>query len=433
MQAVLWIAAAAGLGWALLGPRPLAFWPAGVLLAAGAVLAGASALTAWRRRAGLGNGLWGVARHSDDRLGLQHRLTSALEQETRGPGDGLLSGALLADANRHVAGVEPSRLAPLADRYTLGAGLAALLVAIGLLPWPAPSTVEPQTGEAVAETATASPSVTIEDIAAAARQIGIDSTLRDVDALMVAASELDTLLREATRGLSQEEMNRRFEELIEMARMGYGDTPPAWIADAPSPTQSLANRIEDYQERRRQPSQPNDTPPAPTRADEEPPAEMAVAEGAGALTASQDAVASAPMDGPTLPGMPTDEDEEAREAPTQGAPVGASTQSGAGGGDMAGLGSQALQATPFVAEERQGSEMILEAAETGAGRRIKIDMTLPPAAMEGLQAGDGAESLADSPAAAGLQPDRDFVQAGDRVATSRYFTPVQPDEGPILP
>lgn len=429
VQIALLSAAAVAASWVVASSQLVAGWAAGLLWIAGAVLAIASTVAIWAGRARGGYTLSSAARHYDDQLGLQHRLTSALELRHRGPREGLLSGALLEDANQHVKGLDPSRLAPVADRFTLGAALGSALIAVSLMLWPAPPPTDLRSAGPVTDAEALLPNVTFEDIEAAARQVTVDASLQDVDALMSAATGLNALLRDAAQGMTQDQINHRFGELIDLARMGYGDSPPSWITSDPSLTQSLASLIGDYQEKRRQQSRPNSSPPSPSSGDAST-NDMANTEGSGTLTGPQDAQASSPVAGPTLPGMPTDEQEAGLEI-AQGAPVGASTQSGTGGGDMAGSGSQPLEASSLVGESRPGTEMLLEAAEYDTGSRIKVDMTLAPGPAQELEVQAGAEGLSGNSAAAGMQLDREFVQAIDRLAASRYFTPAETGEGAL--
>jgi hypothetical protein len=431
VQAALWCAAAMVVLWGL-ATGSLPGLEAGALLAAAGLVAAASGWLNWRDGSFPVWSTTKIVRRMDDRLALKHRLASTHDVERDQASGSLLAEALASDTQQSISSIRPSTAAPLVNLHTLAALLTTILAVGAVAVWdyrvdlPGEVTAQP------ARAAEPESNVTVEDVQAAAQQIGFDSSLQDVDALMGAARGLEALLRDAGAGLPQEELNRRFEELMDLARLGYGDTPPSWMTPTGSMEQSLASRIGDYQAARREEmlAASTQTAPAATRpADAEP---QASPPRPGALAANPDAQAGEAIPNANTASLPGSA-AEAEAPPMLGVPVGASSQSGAGGGDTAGLGSQDLSVSQFAPAEAPRSEMFLPPSETGAGKRIKIDMTLPPA-MSGGEGSEGdARGLNQSATRAVSAIRRDLVLAGDAPATARYFTVPEDDEGLQVP
>lgn len=409
------------------------------------------AFLAWLARLGANGAPWSThaaARKIDAALGRERQIASALEAHQAGQ-DTLLSRALIINAGNAAAGVEPRRLVPL---FTSNTGLAALSIAAvlalpfivpPLLPVAKPGVVESETEDTPRSVA----GVTMEDLQAVARRVGIDSTIGDVDALMRAASGLEKLVRDAATGLSQEELETQLEALLETARMGYGDRQPGWMSTTDE--RSLAQRINTFETERQQQAsaQPassspdsteTDSPdtdsgastgnegaaaPSPTLSGEgadDTMAEGATGEGeAGPRSAGSEA-------GPPGAGEPGGDDAFARQMGSSGGPVGAAEQSGEHGGNMAGQGTHALSETALVAAEKASKDMVISAAEENAGRRIRIDMDLPPGGAGSAAAAseDGSPSTPQGSTRDDITVlTREGVDAETRDVVSRYFMP----------
>jgi len=101
-------------------------------------------------------------------------------------------------------------------------------------------------------------------------------------------------------------------------------------------------------------------------------------------------------------------------------PAGASPASEGGGGDAAGLGSQALDAQEAIVELHAEplAEMALPLADIDRGRRIQV-LAAPEAGP--ATAGGAATALGAGPRAAATTFGRDAVSPAERKVVARYF------------
>ncbi|RUT31050.1 hypothetical protein EMQ25_09220 [Arsenicitalea aurantiaca] len=378
-----------------------------------------------------------TARRTEQKFGLQERLSTALEV-SEGASEPVRE-ALLSDTSVRAARLDRRAAAPLAGPSTaLAAGLLVLFSA-GLLvtapaprPAPLPATAE---AEAPAEPDAEPTDTLLEDIARMADLLARDAETREESYLEAVSNALRELAEEAP-GLDREEALERFMALAEHAALGYGDTPPEWMEPGQSNMGEIGQRMAAFEaaetaraaaaEARQAQAMMDDEYGAPILSSDAladiirqgllEPAQLdpAMADAAGQAQGMAETLPDgAPMSGGSSQPEPM---EEQLMRPGSAMPMGAAMESGRGDSRIAGGGSQDLaESSEYMrAEFAESEEIVISAAETEPGSRIRIQIAPETS----------ASAVADD-----AGPSRDWRRQADTAVTRHAVTP---DARPVI-
>jgi len=375
------------------GQVPLAYFVVGFGLATLAVVV---SLITYRT-----SDLSGIARKTETRFKLSERLSSALEvhqrsQETSGP----IARALMSDASARAEAFDKAAAEPLMQRSTVagGVGLILAIMAFVAVPTPSPSTgsmtvaaeqsiLEGRTTESIAE-----------DLRLMARLIAEDAQERDDGFLAAVSSSLEGLAEQAS-DLSLGELEGQFSDLVDLARYGYGNELPQWMPQAPDQFGELGQRMAEYVSESHDPSRlafedehMQDRPQVAQFCSDEgavgcddgtdwelwdqllPENRPSMLADGGEL--SGDRVGSDPSSESAHVASDNVEMQEVQFEGGAGRPIGASSESGRGGGDVAGDGSQDyLQSRDFLRSQFETvDQMQISGGQDADGSRIQVDL-----------------------------------------------------------
>lgn len=396
-----------------------------------------------------------LAQRADRRFALRERTSTALELARSQPSKGAqgeLATALLEDATRHAARIEPRQLVPFIfprEGWVVVALTAVVItVQFGV---PQASLGGPGADPAVAEGLSEAERVeTVADLRRAAQLLDSEAEERNDPYLQALARAFDTLGRrveanELDRNLTQLELERLMahvaraygSELGQDEAGGEPGLPGAALGtpSTPSPDASLQEQVSREAaptggEASQWTSEPEGSAAALdelVRSLEGLEAQRQEAKARREVRDGQAAVCAYGCIDPEVRERLEREWEtrEALRAEAAGRPVGAAQEAGRGAGDLAGEGVQPLAGegeTPdFLETETQADEVLLPDNDAGQGEHVRLE--LPPETR--------LSEVADSPRSPGevwrarqvAVLRRESLSPRDRAVASHYFAP----------
>ena len=405
-----------------------------------------------------------LARAAERRFGLQERLSTALEVEAdtqphaaRDP----VRAALLADAERHAAAIDPRQIVRV-QLPRSGWAIPVLVVATVLLQLVPPDAVglaalRGSSSVAARDDADLS-GQQAADVAANLRRIaellGKDADDRSDQYLRSIARTLERLSLDVQgAAIDQRLLTGKLQNLVTHARQAYGQGSNVTQRAAPRDVvQQLQAALDDIagnrevaagsphagadeprpdsgpapQERARRPAQPLERKTAG-------PQTTLVTAPQGQRAAGWDA-ALKDLDDYDLNDPRIERErafaEQQRRARTEAQSAGAAKDAGAGEGDRAGEGTRQLgNGSTAVTELSPGAEMLLPDQTAGNGRRIRIELA-PEAGLSKVAPPPAGNSSGAWQRGAEQTVEREALAPADRKVVGRYFTRSAGDHGP---